>query len=374
MAHKLSVLQLGKFYPPRWGGMETAVRDLCEVLRRSVDLRLLVANHERGDRIENRGGVEVHRLRTWGQLFSQPLTPGLWRRIRSSPAGIVHLHEPNPLAMISFLLSGHPGRLVIHYHSDVVRQKRMAVAYRPWLERGLQRAAAVIVGSEELLDSSPVLAGWRSKCHVIPFGIDLDPFLSITRSETHSHQPPTVLAVGRLSYYKGFQHLIEAMAQTPARLVIVGEGPERAELEAQIRRLGLASRVQLTGAVSSSRLRTFYRQADVFCLSSCERSEAYGLVQLEAMGAGLPVVSTDLPTGVRAINVCGETGLVVPPGDVARLAAALSRLAADAPLRRRMGEAARERARKLFSRDRMAARVLELYKAVAQQQLGGSPH
>ena len=368
----MKVVHVGKFYPPHWGGMETALKDMCEVLSQRVELDALVSADGRSSIRETIRGVRIERLGSRGTLFSQPLAWGLGRRLRQLAADIVHLHEPNPLAMVQFLLSGSTAPLVIHYHSDIVKQKRLRWLYRPWLEAGLARAQAIVVGSGELLDSSPVLSRWKHKCAVIPFGIDLTRYLAIERPAPEPLFPrsqPLILAVGRLAYYKGFQYLIEAMRSLPeTRLAIVGEGPERKKLESLITAADLARRVELCGQLNDGDLLEMYRRADLFCLPSCERSEAFGLVQLEAMGSGLPVVSTNLPTGMRAINRNGETGLVVPPRDAAALASALSSLAGDPALRAQMGAAARNRASELYSREVMGARLLELYGAICRPE------
>ncbi len=365
----MKIVHIGKFYPPHRGGMETALKDMCEVLSPRVDLEALVAADGPEPVNEVVRGVRISRLASRGTLFSQPLVGGLLHRFRHMAADVVHLHEPNPLAMVQFLLSGNPSPLVIHYHSDIVRQKYLRWLYRPWLDAGLERAQAVVVGSRELLDNSPVLARWKDKCVVIPFGIDLAPFLEIDRAArpvaSTAGAGVQILAVGRLAYYKGFRYLIEAMRAVPeSRLTIVGDGPERSHLEAHIHEWGLTNRVELAGRLDNPALIDRYGRADLFCLPSCERSEAFGLVQLEAMGAGLPVVSTDLPTGMRAINRHLETGLIVPPNDAPSLGAALKRLADDADLRHRYGAAARKRAQELYSREVMGLRLLELYRKV----------
>ena len=366
----MRVVHIGKFYPPHWGGMETAVKDICEVLAPRIEVEAVVAADGPSPVTEFVRGVRVSRLGIRGTLFSQPLMRGLGACLRAVQADVIHLHEPNPQAMLQYLISGNPAPLVIHYHSDIVRQKKLRWLYRPWLSMGLARAQAIVVGSQELLDSSPVLARWKHKCIVIPFGIELEPYLAIERpAPPKQGAPPLILAVGRLAYYKGFHYLIEALRQVPAaRLAIVGDGPERGQLEARIAERGLASRVELCGRLADPDLLDWYRRADLFCLPSCERSEAFGLVQLEAMGAGLPVVSTDLPTGMRAINRHEDTGLVVPPHDADALAAALARLAADPALRRRFGAAARCRAQRLFSRDLMGRRILELYSKLSHPE------
>jgi rhamnosyl/mannosyltransferase len=200
---------------------------------------------------------------------------------------------------------------------------------------------------------------------VIPFGIDLEPFLGI--QPRHGSSLPLILAVGRLTYYKGFHHLVEAMQGLRAQLVIIGEGEQRGFLETQIAGLGLADRVTLAGRLDTPQLLDWYARASLFCLPSCHASEAFGLVMVEAMASGLPVVSTDLPTGVRAVNAHGETGFVVKAGDAGALRQALRQLIADADLRRRMGLEGRQRAIDLFSRERMGEQILKLYDAVLRQ-------
>jgi rhamnosyl/mannosyltransferase len=360
----MKVLQVGKYYPPHWGGMETALKDISESLAGKVQLEVLVANQGPRRDEEPKPGFHLTRLPRWRTLFSQPLTPGLLTEFFSRRADIVHLHEPNPLALACYLLSHHQAKLVLHYHSDIVRQRYLRRLYAPILQLGLQRAEAIIVGSSYLRDHSPVLAPWKHKCVVIPFGIDLRPLLEIPAERPASSQPQ-ILAVGRLAYYKGFQHLIEAMSAVPARLVIAGDGELRDPLARKISELGLSQRVTLLGRISNSELIRLYRQSDLFCMPSCEPSEAFGLAAVEGMAAALPVVSTDLPTGVRLVNRHGQTGLVVPPRDVAALSAALQTLAGNRELRLRYGRAGRERAKRLFNRDLMARNIFELYRKIS---------
>jgi rhamnosyl/mannosyltransferase len=170
------------------------------------------------------------------------------------------------------------------------------------------------------------------------------------------------LAVGRLSYYKGFQYLIEALQWAPVNLVVAGAGEMEKQLQTLVAQLGLADRVQFAGRVSEGRLLELFTESHIFCLPSCEPSEAFGLAMVEGMAAGLPVVSTDLPTGVRLVNRPNETGIVVPPSDSKQLGHALSALAADPELRSRMGEAGRARAKNLFARDVMGRAILNIYR------------
>jgi rhamnosyl/mannosyltransferase len=130
--------------------------------------------------------------------------------------------------------------------------------------------------------------------------------------------------------------------------------------------LNLRSRVTFVTGVTRDDLIAYYHAADVFVLPSTEITEAFGVVQVEAMAAGVPVVSTNLPTGVPWVNQDGLTGLVTPPGEAGALAEAIRRLLADPALRRRMGEAGRARAWEQFSRNRMVRQ----FKALIEEVVG----
>src|SRR5580692_259759 len=164
------VLHIGKFYPPYHGGMENHLQALCNELRHHVDLRVLVSNTDRTTTHEILDDVPVTRAGTWRQIASTSLSPALTKHIRSTAADIVHLHWPNPTAVLAFLASGHPGRLVVTYHSDVVRQRRLGAFFEPVLHHTLKKAA-IIVTSPNYVESSPVLRRHWDRCHVIPLGI-----------------------------------------------------------------------------------------------------------------------------------------------------------------------------------------------------------
>ena len=171
-----------------------------------------------------------------------------------------------------------------------------------------------------------------------------------------------MLFVGRLVPYKGVDVLLEALSGLNADAVIVGDGPLRPRLEALARELGVSNRVRFLGSVADAELAALYRACHVFVLPSVTRQEAFGVVQLEAMAAGRPVVSTDLGTGVGWVNRHGETGYVVPPRDPVALRDALGRLLADPELQRSMGDAAMRRVRSAFTVERMIDDILALYR------------
>jgi len=314
--------------------------------------------------------VPVARLSTLITAFSTSISPGMVSRIRNSGAGLVHIHLPNPAAVLAYLASGHRGPLVVTYHSDTVKQKVLGRMFEPFLNAALRKSAAIIATSPNYLATSPVLQAFRDRCHVIPYGIDTAQFEQCSpdavRSVRERLGDRLVISVGRLVYYKGFDVLIRAMADVRGKLVIVGEGPLRSELQSLAARLGVTDKVVFAGEINNAGVMPYYHAADLFALASVARSEAFGIVQIEAMAAGLPVVNTSLDSGVPFVSLAGESGLTVPPGDAPALAAAINRLLDDQSLRQSLGQAGVRRARREFSLDTMLRRTLSLYEGVIQ--------
>jgi rhamnosyl/mannosyltransferase len=368
-AAPLKVLHVGKFYPPHPGGMESHLQTLCEELSKSIGVEVLVAGGRWRSERSVPGGVELVRLATPLMLHGTPFVPLMARAMRRARPDLVHLHFPNPMAALACLMSRVAVPIVITWHSDVVRQRRAAAALAPLLSLLLRRCAAIIVGSTTYIETSPVLSARPSLCRVIPFGIRADAFehpdLSRVAELRRRYGERIVLAVGRLIYYKGFEYLVRAMAEVRAIALIAGDGPLAAALTTEAARLGVADRVALLGRVNHADLKACYHACDVFALPSVERSEAFGIVQLEAMACGRPVVNTRLDSAVPHVSLDGLTGLTVPPADPAAMAVALSALLDDPARRAAMGAAARRRVREEFSAELMARRTLEVYRAIA---------
>jgi glycosyltransferase involved in cell wall biosynthesis len=367
-AGRFKVLHIGKFYPPHMGGIETHLQTLCSELQKSVGLDVLVASDDRTGAEEVLDGVKVSRVATRITLASSPFCPDMILKIRNSDADILHIHLPNPTAILAYLASGHRGRLVVTYHSDTVRQKVLGALFEPFLHAALRRSDAVIATSPEYLRTSPVLARYRDRCHVIPYGIPLEQFENADPSEANAirqqYGDRLILSVGRLVYYKGFEYLIGAMKHVNGRLLIIGGGPLREKLEELARGLRLGDKVIFAGEIQNQNVIPYYHAAALFALASVARSEAFGIVQIEAMAAGIPVVNTRLDSGVPFVSLHEKTGLTATPCDSSALAAAINRLLDDPSLRRSFGDAARIRARQEFSLDTMTSRTLSLYNEV----------
>jgi glycosyltransferase involved in cell wall biosynthesis len=363
----IRVLQVGKYYPPFRGGIESHVADLSVALKgRQIDVEVLVSNDKRETTHEVIDGIPVTRSGTLVKLASTPICPGMLAKLFQVDHDIVHLHLPSPLSAMALQLSQPASRLVVSYHSDIVKQKWMGKVYEPFLHRTLEKAVSIIVSSPAMIENSSVLKEHRDRCRVIPFGVPQQVQGQVNQTEIAELRKRfgsrIILGVGRLVYYKGFEYMIEAMRTVEGHLIIAGNGPMRESLQALIEKLGLSAKVSLLGSVSESQLKACYQVADVFVLPSVENSEAFGIVQIEAMAANTPVINTWLDSGVPYISLDGQTGITVAPRDSAALAGAANRLLGDPVLRAKYGEAARERANTVFSIQSMTNATIEAYR------------
>ncbi len=365
----MRVLHVYKDYPPVRGGIEHHLRTLASgQAARGHEVEVVVAATGPTSTTSVEEGVRVIRVARLGTLRSTPISPRLVTTAVRRPADVVHLHFPHPPGELSWLLRRFEPPAVISYHADIVRQKLLAWVLRPMTRAVFGRAARIIVSSPVMTTGSSEIRRFRDRVQVIPMGIPEPPEVPPDDTELLTLQArigsPRILFAGRLRHYKGVRHLIDALIDVDAVLVIAGDGPLRSELEARVAAKGLSGRVFFLGDVEDATLWRLYKAADVFVLPSDSRAESYGLVLVEAMAMGVPVISTEVGTSTSWVNRHGETGLVVPPADPRALAAAVRRLLNDQDLRIRMGQAARHRARSELLADSMIDRVLETYRGI----------
>src|SRR5919205_295315 len=351
----MRILHLAKYYWPRSGGMERVVQTLVEGAAN-------LGHHVEVVAIESRGwsspGVRqrapVTRAFSFAALGSQEIAPGYiaaaWKR-----ADIIHVHHPHPLADLACLLRAGTTPVVVTQHADARRS-----LYRPMTRLVIKRARAVVVPSRAHLALSHELRGFESKVEVIPFGIDQTRWQVVPPTPPGS--APRAIFIGRLVAYKGLDILLRALEQVPdLRLDIVGSGPEGPRLRTLAQALAVTDRVRWYGEYPDDDLPRRMADADFLVLPSVTVEEMFGLVVLEAMAAGRPVITTALPSAVREVNVPGTTGLEVPLRDVDALADALTTLAHDRALCWRLGQAGQRRVAEHFTREMMAERYVELY-------------
>jgi rhamnosyl/mannosyltransferase len=365
-------------YPPLHGGIEQHIHTLVHQLKQYAEPMVLASGTHAG-RVEDEG-VPIWSAGALGRFQGAPLSPNLPYWIRRSRADVVHVHTPNPTGELAYLLAATRAPAVVTYHTDVVRQARAFRFYKPLFHLYLRRARRIIVATPQHISGSPILPAYREKCRVIPYGIDVDRFratpavqarASVLRRELGER---LVLFVGKFRYYKGLEYLLKAFAQVDGRLILVGDGEQKAFLRRLAEELALGDRVVWLPHLEHSELAATMHACDLFVLPSSNRMEMFGLAMLEAQACGKPVVSTALGTGVEYVNRHEETGLVVPPRDAEALAAAITRLLDDPDYMAQLGQAAEVRARTLFRQEAMGLRTLNLYREVlAEAPALGSP-
>ncbi len=368
----MKVLHLGKYFPPHRGGMETHLQTLTRGLASYAAIDVIVAASNRQSSQEDVNGVRVTRASRLGAVAATPICPSLLALVRQSKPDLVHIHHPHPFAMMAYLVSGASAPLVITYQSDIVRQRILGKAVAPMVEATLRRASAIFVTSQEYLDTSPVLSRHREKCRLVPMGIEIGDRKcdrQLVKTLRNRFGSAIVLSVGRLVSYKGLQYLVRAMRDVSATLVVIGSGPEQRRLESIVKRFNLQGRVHLIGDVDD--IEPYYDACDIFVLPSISRNEAFGLVQLEAMAAGKPVINTALDSGVPFVSRHNETGFTVRPRDESALADAINLLLKDSALADRFGRAAHARLTALFSADAMVRRTFEVYEQVLGKRTQG---
>jgi rhamnosyl/mannosyltransferase len=341
--------------------MERVLETLCRTSRGLVESAVLVTNADGRTVQEDVDGVPVTRVGTVGAAGSVHLAPAFALHLRRARADLIVLHEPNPWALLSYAIARPRAPLAIWYHSDVVRPPlQYALFYAPMARIAYSRARRFVVSSPALAAHAAALAPYQSRVTIIPFGIDAAPWRPA--EDPPAPAPPFLLFAGRHVDYKGVDVLLRALDGSTARAVIAGDGPRRGAWERLARELHLDGRVTFTGEVPDRELRRLMHACTALVLPSLTQAEAFGYVQLEAMAAAKPVISTDVPSGVSWVNQDGRTGLVIRAGDPAALRAAIDRLTAEPALAARLGAAGRARVEEEFTIERLRDRLRRFYE------------
>ena len=362
----MNILHIYKDYFPVLGGIETYIKILAEAQASSGHtVTVLVCNQGLRTQTEYINGVTILKTGRLATVASMPLSIIQPIVLSSLHPDLTHLHSPYPLGELANWMLGRSKNTVIAYHSDIVRQKGWLTLYGPFLRRILTSAGRIIVSSPYYLEKSPWLRPIQDKCRIIPYGVDTTRFTPSPNKETGKSF--RLLFVGRLRYYKGLETLFHALSSVPdVHLAIIGDGPMRKNWEALSGKLGLGQKVQFVGEVQDKDLPLWYHRADLFVLPSNARSEAFGIVLLEAMASGLPCITTELGTRTSWVVQNKKTGLVIPPGDPETLARSILTLIENPTWTRALGEAGRKRVEEHFSLQGMIEQVETLYREVVQ--------
>lgn len=365
------ILHISKFYPPHTGGIE----DVCFTIVRwlatmpGVEQRVFCFGEGGPTRVDTHEGIRVVRTGCVGTVASQSIAPRyldrLHREIRRFHPTFVHFHAPNPLAaacLVPVLPRGV--KLIVHWHSDIIEQRRLYHLVRPVESALLRRADVIVATSPRYIDGSRPLTRWRKKCTVIPNCVNVSK-LTVRKSLVDQIRwrygdIPLLFFVGRHVHYKGLHLLLEAipMVRRDCRVVVGGVGP----LTERLRRDHLCDRVHFAGRIPDDELAAWYTAADIFLFPSVTRNEAFGMALAEAMWCGTPAVTFTVPgSGVNWVNLNGVTGIEVDNGNATQLAAAIDHLLAHDDMRLEFGNAARRRVEQHMTLERVAPALEALY-------------
>ncbi len=367
--NNLNVLHVSKLYYPWTGGVERNVQELAESIKNKVKLNVLCCQNKGKTKKEEINGVNVWKACSLGIFFSTPLSPCFpfyFRRFAKS-ADLIHYHMLFPLAEFMEVILNPHKKKVATLHYEKFRKSYLRIIYRPLLQIFLKRMDKIIIPSKTFLDSK-LLSKFKEKIEVIPFAINTKNFTLDSEKEKLKEEIkkkygfPIILFIGNLLPYKGLEYLINAMKNVRGKLLLIGDGYLKDQLLNLTARNGLEGKVHFLGRKRYDELASYYHACDIFVLPSTY--ESFGLVQLEAMACGKPVINTKIPTAVPEISIHEETGLTVMPNDSTELSSAINRLIENEDERIRFGINAKERVEKFYSIETVSEKILSLYMAL----------
>jgi len=379
----MKILQFGKFYPPDVGGIETAIYNITEELnKKGIKCDVLCSNSKREYKKEiiDRGSYKyiVYRTKSYGKIASTSITPQMIFKLKEiiDNYDIIHLHHPDPMANFAlFLVNPKKQKIVIHWHSDIIRQKFALKFYRPLLNWMLKKADVIIGSSTKYIEESEQLKKFKNKCVPIPYGIKKENLKineeKIKEIKKKFENKKIIFSLGRFIYYKGFEYLIESSKYLPDDYIIVigGDGELRKKYEKLIMNNNLLNKVFLIGKIPQTHLGSYYKACDLFCLPSIEKSEAFGLVIVEAMSFGKPVVATNIKgSGVSWVNQNGVTGLNVEPKNPKALADAIRFICENPEIYIKMSKNALKRFEEEFTVEKEILKILKIYNKLLEDK------
>ena len=351
--------------------MEAIVKDLCEGLcHKGHDVTVLCSHTELNTVKETINGVKIVRVPRTGVLFGQNINPTLLNALHelSKNVDIVHFHCPNPQAEALALTLPRHIPFVATYHSDVVRQKFLLNFYSPIFRKFLSRCQKIYVPTDNHIKYSKFLPSFSEKCETIPFGIREDSLKIneknlIEARNFRKKYGPFALFVGRIVNYKGLDILIDAAKKIENRILIVGDGPEKLRLMNKVKVLGLEEKVFFLGKIlDNDTFVGLYHGCEMVVLPSISPNENFGIVQLEAMACGKPVVTTNLKSGVPCVGKKGKTCLIVEPGDSLQLASAMRMIFNNQELKKSLGTSGRARFDENYTWKSMIEKQISSYR------------
>lgn len=368
---KQRILHVYKLYFPDTGGIQTVMRSILSGLKDKFQFEVFVS------RICGLGSkisvdtIPVQRTLSLGTLLAMPIAPFyiFWFWLKALQNDTVDYHYPFPLVDLAItLFFPKKTKLIIHWHADIISQQHALKIVAPLIRRTLKRADKIIVATPIHIEQSPFLPDYREKCVVVPYAININTWSELNASEQQEvvslqqKYPRFILAVGRLVPYKGFDVAIKAMQQVDATLIIVGVGPLENNLRALAKDYQVENKIVFWQEASHFQLKCLLHACQFLVFPSVLQSEAFGMVQLEAMACSKAIINTALASGVPWVARHEKEALTVSVSDSNALAIAIQQLLTDTHLRQRLGQQGYERVQKEFAMPLFLEKTAAVYK------------
>lgn len=365
----MKILQLGKFYPVG-GGVEKVMYDLTVGLSQQgirCDMMCTVAGKRKIISLNENG--RIYGCKSFVKLAATTLSASMIFELKKICAqyDIIHIHHPDPMAALALYYSGYKGKVILHWHSDILKQKKLLLFYLP-LQNWLIKRADLILGTTPVyVKESPYLKDVQQKVNFLPIGVEqlLPPAKEVGMIRSQHPGKKIIFSLGRLIEYKGYKFLIEAASYLDDNFIILigGDGPLKNDLQQYISQQGLTSKVILLGYIPDELKAAYFGACDVFCISSVQKTEAFGIVQIEAMSCGKPVVATNIPgSGVSWVNKHKESGINCAPQKSKELAEAILAICHDEKTYTGFSDRAKARYTQLFTIRDSIKNVTKLYE------------
>lgn len=356
------------YFPDSQGGLEEVIRQIClNSKHQGVESRVFCLSRDPKPMVVDLPEAEVYRALLDIELASNSMSRhalGIFRDLIEW-ADVVHYHFPWPFGDFLHFAARVKKPSVVTYHSDIIRQRLLGRLYQPVMNQFLAAMDRIICTSPNYWATSDVLSKFSSKVEVVPIGLTEDsyplPAADKLKATEATFGRNFFLFVGVLRYYKGLHILLDALANAPYKVVIVGSGPIEDELRKQAKVLGLTN-VVFAGYVDDATKISLFQLCCGVVFPSYLRSEAFGVTLLEGAMFGKPLISTELGSGTSHVNIHNETGLVVEPGSVPALRQAMNSLWESSDLAALFGRRARARFEQLFTGELMGARYAGVYR------------
>ncbi|QLC67484.1 glycosyltransferase [Flavobacterium sp. LPB0248] len=376
----MKILQLGKAFPPikKLGGVEKVMEYFYYGLNESgIKCDVLGANDKNSRKIDKyceEGLVYRESLlfKAKSTFFSISLIFRLWKI--KDEYDIIHVHLPDPMALLALFLTRPKSKIIVHWHSNILKQKYAYLIIKYFETWVLKKSDLILCTTPNYSINNKVLKSFINKVSYVVIGLDIDKSLFSSQTESKINEnyqtKKKLIYVGRFVYYKGIEFLIQAMSliESDCVLFLIGDGEMKIQMENLVSELKISDKVIFLGEVDDSYKFSYIKSSDMLVLPSLFKTEAYGIVQVEAMALGVPVLSTKIEgSGVDWVNKDSESGVIVTPGKSKEIAKAIDKVFSNPEFLMDISEGAKKRYETLFTKEKMINQVVSKYNEVLKK-------